>query len=116
MKTIKEIKEWLLRNAVDEDGDLNLSGLDLSDFEGNVKLSSMKVKGNLSQGHQQVEGDLIQRYQNVKGDLIQNSQEVEGDLYQNSQEVKGDLYQDKIINGKTKAQAIKELEKIYENN
>ena len=94
MKTIKEIKEWLLKNAVNAYGTLDLSELDLSDFEGNVKLSSMKVKGDLFQGNQKVKGDLIQ----------------------NSQEVKGILYQDKMINGKTKKQALEEVEKIYENN
>ena len=94
MKTIKEIKEWLLKNAVNAYGTLDLSELDFSDFAGNMNISNMKVKGNLYQGNQKVEGDLIQ----------------------NSQEVKGDLYQDKIINGKTKAQALREVEKIYENN
>ena len=103
MKNKEEIKEWLLRNAVDEDGDLNLSGLDFSDFAGDVYISEMKVKG-----------DLYQRDQEVKGDLIQGNQKVEGNLNQCYQEVKGNLRQDKIINGKTKAQAIKELEKIYE--
>ena len=34
MKNKEEIKEWLLKNAVDEDGDLNLSELDFSDFAG----------------------------------------------------------------------------------
>ena len=103
MKTIKEIKEWLLKNAVNAYGTLDLSELDLSDFEGNMNISNMKVKGNL-----------YQRNQEVKGNLFQGNQKVKGDLIQNSQEVKGILYQDKIINGKTKAQAIKELEKIYE--
>ena len=94
MKNKEEIKEWLLRNAVDEDGDLNLSGLDFSDFAGDVYISEMKVKGDLYQRDQEVKGDLIQKYQKVEGSL----------------------YQDKIINGKTKEQAFREVEKIYENN
>ena len=94
MKNKEEIRDWLLNNCINENGSLNLSGLDFSDFEVDIDISNMKVKGNLFQGNQKVKGDLIQ----------------------NSQEVKGILYQDKIINGKTKAQAIKELEKIYENN
>ena len=125
MKNKEEIKEWLLRNAVDEDGDLDLSGLDFSEFGGYVNISGMKVKGDLYQRDQEVKGDLIQNYQKVqgnlhqaaqevKGNLHQGNQKVKGDLYQRYQEVKGDLRQDKIINGKTKAQAIKELEKIYE--
>ena len=77
----EKIKEWLLRNAVDEDGDLNLSGLDFSDFAGDVYISEMKVKGDLLQGNQKVEGALVQSYQKVKGDLWQSYQKVGGDLY-----------------------------------
>ncbi|WP_297638457.1 hypothetical protein [uncultured Clostridium sp.] len=109
-----------MRNAVDEDGDLDLSGLDFIDFAGDVYISEMKVKDDLYQWGQEVKGDLIQNSQEVKGDLIQSdqkvkgnliqsdqkvkgnlhqgNQKVEGDLIQNSQEVKGDLRQDKIMN------------------
>ena len=116
MKTIKELKEWLLNNRVNKNGDLDLSELDFSDFNGYVDISEMKVKGDLHQGNQKVKGNLIQSYQEVEGNLYQSYQKVQGNLHQAVQEVEGDLFQDKIINGKTKAQAIKELEKIYENN
>ena len=89
MKTKNEIRDWLLKNAVNGYGTLDLSELDLSGFEGNVKLSSMKVKGNLFQGNQEVKGNLIQSFQEVKGDLIQGNQKV-----------KGELWQDKIMNNK----------------
>ena len=82
MKTIKEIKEWLLKNAVNAYGTLDLSELDLSDFEGNVKLSSMKVKGDLDQSNQEVKGNLWQSDQKVKGILFQRDQKVEGDKYE----------------------------------
>ena len=36
MKTSTEIRNWLLENAVDFDGDLMLHGLDFSDFKGDV--------------------------------------------------------------------------------
>ena len=114
MKNKEEIKEWLLRNAVNENGSLNLSGLDFSDFEVDIDISNMKVKGNLIQSYQEVKGELWQSNQKVEGSLYQSFQEVQGNLYQNSQEVKGILYQDKIINGKTKAQALREVEKLYE--
>ena len=116
MKNKEEIRDWLLNNCINENGSLNLSGLDFSDFEVDIDISNMKVKGNLIQSYQKVKGELWQSNQEVEGSLYQSFQKVEGSLYQNSQEVKGILYQDKIINGKTKAQAIKELEKIYENN
>ena len=58
MKTKTEIREWLLDNAVDEDGDLDLSGLDFSDFEVDVYIGNMKVQGSLDQCGQKVQGNL----------------------------------------------------------
>ena len=114
IKNKEEIKEWLLNNCLTKKGNLNLSGLDFSDFNGYVDISEMKVKGDLYQSYQKVEGDLFQGNQEVKGDLIQNYQKVQGDLIQSFQKVGRDLTQDKIINGKTKEQALREVEKLYE--
>ena len=105
MKTKQEIKSWMLENCIDEYGVLDLSGLDFSDFDGNVFISYMKVKETLFQNCQQVKKDLFQDEQEVKGNLYQDSQDVKGDLIQNhqkagcdlfqdEQEVKGNLYQD----------------------
>ena len=69
MLTKEEIKQWLLENCVDEDGDLDLSYLDFSDFGGNVHLMGMKVKKTLFQDCQEVEGWLYQSGQKVKGTL-----------------------------------------------
>lgn len=44
MKTKQEIRDWLLENAVGFSGNLDLSDLDLSDFDGNVYINYMKVK------------------------------------------------------------------------
>lgn len=49
MKTKKEIKKWLLENCVNNLGNLDLSGLDFSDFKGNVIIGQMKVKWSLDQ-------------------------------------------------------------------
>lgn len=49
MLSKQEIKKWLLENCVNEMGNLDLSGLDFSDFDGNVDISYMKVKLSLSQ-------------------------------------------------------------------
>ncbi|MEG2379809.1 MAG: hypothetical protein RSB77_06260 [Bacilli bacterium] len=88
MKTKEEIKDWLLENCIDEDGDLILMNLDFSDFDKNIYISNMKVKGNLLQYNQKVQGDLWQSCQEVQGKLLQYSQKVEGDLYQYGQKVK----------------------------
>ena len=92
-KTIEEVRNYLLANRVDEYGDLMLSGLDFSDFDGNVFIESMKVKGSLLQSYHIVQGNLFQHEHEVKGNLSQSYHEVGGNLYQYSQEVKGNLYQ-----------------------
>lgn len=82
MKDIVEIRDWLLENAVDEDGNLVLSDLDFSDFEGNVYIDDMKVKYYLSQSRHEVEGNLSQSYQKVKGNFHNVNNEYGGELYE----------------------------------
>lgn len=132
MLSKQEIKKWLLENCVDENGSLDLSGLDFSDFDGSVDISGMKVKKNLLQNKQQVEGCLYQRDQRVRfdldqscqqverdldqhgqdvgGDLIQNSNDVSGNLYQDDQNVVGSLYQNCQTVGKGLYQCLPEVE------
>ena len=93
MKTIEELRNYLLDNYVDEYGDLMLSGLDFSNFDGDVYIGHMKVKGNLMQNHQEVQGNLYQNYQEVQGDLRQNSQKVQGNLYHGDSEYGGELFE-----------------------
>lgn len=93
MKSKKKIKKWLLNNCIDKNGDLDLTGLDFSDFENNINTSGMKVKKSLIQKGHVVGIDLFQSGQEVKGFLYQDSQKVKCDLYQDSQKVKGGLYQ-----------------------
>lgn len=71
MKSKKKIKKWLLNNCIDKNGDLDLTGLDFSDFEGNIDISGMKVKKYLTQKGHVVERDLFQGDQEVKGTLYQ---------------------------------------------
>ena len=81
MKTIGEIKKWLLDNAVDDEGNLDLSGLDLSKFDGNVFINNMKVKKSLFQNRQEVDGDLLQNEQIVAENLDQSNQTVGKNFY-----------------------------------
>lgn len=67
MKSKQAIKEWILENCIDEDGDINLTGLDFSDFEGNVYLSGMQVKNDLHINAFLIGGDLWQTYLSVGG-------------------------------------------------
>ena len=96
MKTKEHLKDYLLENYVDEAGDLDLIGLDFSDFDGNIYISGMKVKNDLFQMGQLVRGDLYQNSQIVKGYLYQGNQKVEGSLYQDNQVVEEYLVQDNI--------------------
>ena len=91
MKTIKELRDYLLDNYVDGDGDLYINGLDFSNFDGDVYITGMKVQGNLYQDSQNVQGDLYQNYQTAQGDLAQNSQEVQGNLYHGYSKYGGEL-------------------------
>ena len=81
MKTKKEIKKWLLENCVNKYGDLDLSELDFSDFDGNVSVGHMKVKNNLVQDDQEVGLSLIQNYQGVGKDLFQDGQKVKDSFF-----------------------------------
>lgn len=114
MKTREEIKKWLLENCVDKYENLDLSGLDFSDFDGDVFLSYMKVKNNLYQGFQKVNGILVQSHQEVKGGLLQENQEVDGDLDQSEQIVKGSLIQDFNTVGGDLYQSYQEVEGTIE--
>lgn len=94
MKSRKKIKKWLLKNCVNKYGDLDLSKLDFSDFDGDVDIGDMEVKNNLFQSDQKVGGSLNQCRQKVSDHLLQNLQTVRGTLMQNYQEVGEDLFQD----------------------
>lgn len=94
MRTREEIRDWLLDNAVDEDGDLMLDYLDFSDFAGDVYIRCMKVQGDLYQNYHTVQGGLVQSNQEVQGSLFQGGQEVQGDLYHGNSKYGGELIED----------------------
>ena len=98
----KELVIFLINNFTAENGNLDLSNLDFSEFGGTVRLSNMKVQGNLCQDCQKVKGNLFQDHQRVEGDLFQDFQKVKGDLFQDFQEVKGYLYEDELKERKNK--------------
>jgi len=96
MKDINEVRDYLVKHRTDKFGDLDLSNLDFSNFDGNIYISGMKVKNDLFQMGQLVRGDLYQNSQIVKGYLYQGNQKVEGSLYQDNQVVEEYLVQDNI--------------------
>ena len=93
MLTRQEIKDWLLKNAVNDEGDLDLSYLDFSDFDGDVLIHNMKVKKTLNQSYQEVGDILYQEFQKVDKYLFQHNQQVGRDLLQNNQIVGESLFQ-----------------------
>lgn len=65
----EELVKFLVDNFIDEDGDLDLSGLDFSNFYGDILINKMKVNGSLHQDFQKVGGTLFQGGQKVRGRL-----------------------------------------------
>lgn len=96
MKSKEYIKKWLLKNAVNKNGHLDLSYLDFSDFDGDVFINHMKVKGTLWQNFQEVEEDIYQDCQATGRHLCQDCNNVGGDLSQIMQRVNGNFYNHKL--------------------
>ena len=71
MKKIEELRNYLLENYVDEYGDLDMGGLDFSDFEVDVYIGNMKVQGDLFQSGQEVQGNLYNRHNKYSGHLYE---------------------------------------------
>ena len=92
-KTKEEIKQWLLKNCIDKKGNLNLSDLDFSDFNGNIYINRMKVKKSLYQNEQKVKINLYQNNQIVEKILWQYNQTVEINIFQDHQNAKRNIFQ-----------------------
>ena len=88
MLPIEVVKKWLIENRTDKYGNLDLAGLDFSDFDGNVNISGWKVKKSLSQNFQEVGETLCQDNQKVGGDILQMYQSSGGYIFQHSQKAK----------------------------
>ena len=92
--TKKELVKLLVALCKDENGVVNLSGLDFKQEDVQVvDISGMQVNGDLYQGCQEVKGKLWQACQKVEGGLYQHLQEVGRDLHQSHQMVDGNLHQ-----------------------
>lgn len=81
MKSIEEVRDYIIEHRTDEDGDIDLRELDFSNFDGDVYTSYMKVKKDLVQEEQRVDGNLRQSFQNVGKNLSQSRQKVKGALW-----------------------------------
>ena len=86
MKDINEIRDWLLNNAVDTDGDLMLNGLDFSEFEGRVYLENMRVKNSLY--FCSAKANMIdQSYQVAKENIYQHNNKADVIISNNNEEI-----------------------------
>lgn len=92
MLTPEEIKKWILKNCVNKVGHIDLSDIDLSDFNGNVFIRHWKVKKDLDISEHEVGRHLGQCFQVVGGNLNQSFQLVGGSLSQVGQKVKGEIH------------------------
>lgn len=84
--TPKEKGQFLLEHFKTEDGALELSHVDLSDFHGDVVLEGWKVGGDLFLDHQEVKRNLYQCNQKVGRNLYQYEQEVGGFITQDDEQ------------------------------
>lgn len=91
-KTIEELRDYLLDNYIDEEGDLDLMGLDFSGFYGDIYLTGMKVNGDLYQGFLKIGGDLIANMCEVEESLLLNGSKIKGDFYCEGNEVGGKVF------------------------
>lgn len=89
-KTRTELVKMLF---IDKYGNIDLSELQLQDFEGNLYQNGHKVKWDLCQKGHEVGRFLYQGEQDVKLILYQSGSKVKGNLYQNCHKVKGNFYQ-----------------------
>ena len=91
MLPIEEVKKWLIENRTNEIGDLDLSCLDFSDFEGDIDIGGMKVKKSLNQSWQKVGGDLRQNYQEADGRIFYDFGSLNYDFKKMSPAEKGEF-------------------------
>lgn len=113
-KAKQEIRDWLLENATDDEGNLDLSDLDFSNFNGNVLIDNMKVKKSLSQRCQEVGEDLQQDHQKVGESLRQHNQKV-GKYFYNHKLNNDEYWEDcgpYVIRTRKKEITLEELEKM----
>ena len=83
MKSKTEIRNWLLENAVDEYGDLDINGLDFSEFDGDVLIIGMEVKGNVIISGMKTQGNLYQSGHEEEGEYNCEKIKVKGGIYTN---------------------------------
>lgn len=88
--TIDDLRDYMLEHFVDNNGNLDVCGLDFSNFEGNVYITELKCGGDLSQSGHKVNGDLYQCRHKVNGYLYQSGHEIDGHLFQSHINVKQD--------------------------
>lgn len=76
MTTKESLVKYLLENHVDNKGNLDLTDLDFSTFDGDIYIGFMKVKNNLFQNNQTVGGELRQSSCVAKGSINNDSQKA----------------------------------------
>lgn len=83
MKTKKQIVKWLIDNATNEYGTLDLDYLPLEDydFKGNVSISNNKFKGNFLAQCNVIEKSCYVNCNSVGEDLYANSNVANGEVH-----------------------------------
>jgi len=85
-KTKKQIAKWLLDNAINEYGTLDLDYLPLEDFQGNVSISNNHFNGNF-----------LAQCNVIAKSCYVNCLSVGEDLYANSNVANGEIHYEKRL-------------------
>lgn len=83
--TKKELVQIIIENFSDEDGNINLSGLDFSEHKGDVILNGLKSSGSIFEIHQSAEKNIVQYCQTARKQIIQVCQMAGKEIIQKGQ-------------------------------
>jgi len=80
----KEIRDWIIQHCKNKNGDIDLDGLDFSQFNGDVFIGHMKVKHDLHQGSQTAGSYILQSNQTAGSYIFQSNQTARWMLLQDT--------------------------------
>ena len=78
--TKQDLVKLLKREFTNEDGNIDISGLDFGEFEGFINLNKIKSRGNVYQGYHSNKGNVYQYGHSNEGYISQEGHSNKGRL------------------------------------
>ena len=91
--TKQDLVELLKKEFTNEDGNIDISGLDFGKFGGVINLNKIKSRGDIYQGHHSNRGSVYQGRHSNEGNVSQSYHINEGIVLQSSHSNEGDVFQ-----------------------